>query len=128
MGVSARRAAEIRRIALHPSSLDTPVEDGGATRGDFIGDMAIPPVEQQVEAAAIREAVEEMLLDGLTDRERQVVQRRFGLGGHEPETLETIGKDLGVTRERIRQIESKALKKLQHPHRSAKLRAFLERD
>lgn len=128
MGVSPKRVAEVRRIALHPSSLDAPVEEGGATRGDFIGDMAIPPVEQQIEAAAIREAVAEMLLEGLNDRERLVVQRRFGLGGHEPETLETIGKDLGVTRERIRQIESKALKKLQHPHRSAKLRTFLERD
>jgi RNA polymerase primary sigma factor len=128
MGIPAKRAAEIRRIALHPSSLDAPVLEGGATRGDLIGDMAIRPVEQQIEAAAFRDEVADMLTEGLNDRERLVVQRRFGLGGHDPETLETIGKDLGVTRERIRQIESKALAKLQNSDRAANLRTFFERD
>ncbi len=120
------RVREIRRIAQEPVSLETPVgEEDDSLLGDFVEDpSAIAPA-----AAAARrllgEAIEEALQE-LNDREQQVVRLRFGLDDGRIRTLEEVGKEFGVTRERIRQIESKTLAKLRHPTRSQRLRDYLE--
>jgi len=120
------RVREILRISLDPLSLDTPVgEEDESNLGDFIEDQnAIAPVD----AAArhlLTSAVSEVLHE-LTEREQEVVRLRFGLDDGRPRTLEEVGRSFGVTRERIRQIEAKTLAKLRHPHRSDRLRDYLE--
>ena len=116
---------EVKKISRDPVSLDIPVgEDSDTYLGEFIEDTSILSPSD----AAANEALKEELrkaLEALTDRERQVVVLRFGLEDGRPRTLEEVGKEFNVTRERIRQIEAKALKKLRHPSRSRKLRDFL---
>ena len=126
MEQSPERVREILRISQDPVSLETPIgEEEDSHLGDFIEDRAaLAPIE----AAAyqlLREQVEEVL-NTLSERERRVLELRFGLIDGRSRTLEEVGRDFGVTRERIRQIEAKALRKLRHPTRSRKLRDFLE--
>ncbi len=123
---SPERVREILRISQDPVSLETPIgEEEDSHLGDFIEDRAaLAPIE----AAAyqlLREQVEDVL-NTLSERERRVLELRFGLIDGRSRTLEEVGRDFGVTRERIRQIEAKALRKLRHPSRSRKLRDFLE--
>ena len=124
--MSAHRVREIQRLAYDPVSLESPVgEDDGSTLGDFIEDAsAVAPADAAMKQL-LNEAVE-MALDGLSDREQEVVRARFGLTSGDPKTLEQVGKEFNVTRERIRQIETKTLAKLRHPQRSQKLKEYLE--
>jgi RNA polymerase primary sigma factor len=122
---AASKIRRIMRISQEPMSLEMPVgtEESGEL-GDFIEDETIPgPVD-----AASKQLLKEQLysiLDSLSAREREVLEMRFGLRDGESHTLEEVGHAFGVTRERVRQIESKALRKLRHPGRSRKLRDFL---
>jgi RNA polymerase primary sigma factor len=123
--MTAERVREILRISQDPLSLDSPVgEEDDSNLADFIQDtQAEAPAEvaaRHMMGTAVVEA-----LDDLNDREKQVVRLRFGLDDGQPRTLEEVGKEFGVTRERIRQIEAKTLAKLRHPHRSQKLRDYL---
>jgi RNA polymerase primary sigma factor len=127
MGLTEERVREIQKISQEPVSLETPIgEEEDSQLGDFIEDDAavVPP-----DAASFRMLQDQLrkTLDGLAERERKVIELRFGLtdGGH-PRTLEEVGREFGVTRERIRQIESKTLAKLRHPSRSQKLKDYLE--
>jgi len=117
---------QILEVAKDPVSLETPVGDEEDSQlGDFVPDeKAVDPVEE-TERAVLREAIEEVLED-LNEREKKVLRMRFGLGMHTDHTLEEVGKQFGVTRERIRQIEAKALRKLRHPTRAKKLITFVE--
>jgi RNA polymerase primary sigma factor len=126
MGMPADRIREIQKISQEPVSLETPIgEEEDSQLGDFIEDTAaeVPP-----DAASFSMLQEQLrkVLDGLAERERKVVALRFGLKDGHPRTLEEVGREFGVTRERIRQIESKTLAKLRHPSRSSKLRDYLE--
>jgi len=120
------KVREILRIALDPLSLDSPVgEEDETNLGDFIEDQnAAAPVEVAVRNLLTDEVAE--VLHELSDREQEVVRLRFGIDDGRPRTLEEVGKQFGVTRERIRQIEAKTLAKLRHPHRSDRLRDYLE--
>ena len=125
VGLSEDRLEEILQIARDPSSLDTPVgEEEDASLGDFVPDTRIMPPEEYAEQALLKETVEE-LLNGLKERERKVITRRFGLMGEEEGTLEEIGKEMHVTRERIRQIEAKGLRSLKSPKNRKKLEGCL---
>jgi RNA polymerase primary sigma factor len=120
------RVREIMRIAQDPLSLNSPIgEADDSDLGDFIEDQGADAPEERAAHSLLNEAVEEALRD-LNDRERQVMRLRFGLEDGQARTLEEVGKEFGVTRERIRQIESKTLAKLRHPHRSQKLRDYLD--
>jgi len=126
MGLTAERVREIQKISQEPVSLETPIgEEEDSQLGDFIEDDAavVPP-----DAASFSMLQEQLtkVLDGLAERERKVISLRFGLEDGHPRTLEEVGREFGVTRERIRQIESKALRKLRHPSRSSKLKDYLE--
>ncbi len=124
MGMSADRVAEIQRIAQEPVSLQAPIGEEDSDLGDFIEDAdAVVPIE----AAAFMMLQDqlEQVLDTLSPREQRVIQLRFGLIDGHPRTLEEVGRDFGVTRERIRQIESKTLIKLRHPGRAQMLREYL---
>jgi RNA polymerase primary sigma factor len=126
MDIAADRVEEIQRIAQEPVSLETPIgEEEDSQLGDFLEDKDIPSPEDAAASQLLREQLEGMLED-LTDREKQVLRLRFGLEDGHPYTLEELGRLFGVTRERIRQIEAKALRKLRHPSRSKKLRDFLD--
>jgi RNA polymerase primary sigma factor len=119
------RVEEILEIAREPVSLETPVGEDEASLGDFIEDsQAVVPADA-VTVILLREQLHEVL-DTLTERERRVVELRFGMVDGEPHTLEEVGSAFGVTRERIRQIETKTLSKLRHPSRSQQLRDYLE--
>jgi RNA polymerase primary sigma factor len=124
--MTPERVREIQRIAFDPISLESPVgEDEGSTLGDFIEDSgAIAPADAAMRSMQ-REAVD-VALEGLNEREREVVRRRFGLDDGQARTLEQVGKEFNVTRERIRQIETKTLAKLRHPQRSQKLKEYLD--
>jgi RNA polymerase primary sigma factor len=126
VGMTATRVREIQRISQDPLSLDSPVgEEDDSNLGDFIEDQQ---AEAPAEAAARRmlnDAVEDALRE-LSEREQQVVRLRFGLEDGQARTLEEVGREFGVTRERIRQIESKTLAKLRHPQRRQKLRDYLD--
>ena len=126
VGLTPARVREIQRLALEPVSLETPVgEEDESHLGDFIEDQqAVAPAEAAARAL-LNEAVGEAL-EELTDRERKIVRLRFGLEDGQARTLEEVGKEFGVTRERIRQIESKTLAKLRHPIRSLRLRDYLD--
>ena len=126
MGMSAERIREIQKISQEPVSLETPIgEEEDSQLGDFIEDsQAVAPPEAASDSM-LREQLEQVL-DGLADRERKVIKLRFGLEDGHPRTLEEVGREFGVTRERIRQIESKTLAKLRHPSRSSKLKDYLE--
>ncbi len=126
MEIESGRVEEIRRIAQLPVSLETPIgEEEDSQLGDFIEDRNMPSPEDSAAGNLLHEQIEEML-DALSDREREVLRYRFGLEDGRSYTLEEVGRRFGVTRERIRQIEAKALRKLRHPSRSKKLRDFLE--
>ncbi len=125
--MTAERVREIYRISQDPLSLDSPVgEEDDTNLGDFIEDQrALVPADVAIREL-LGEAVEEALTE-LDERERAIVRLRFGLDGQgQARTLEEVGREFGVTRERIRQIESKTLAKLRHPQRSQKLRDYLE--
>lgn len=126
MDLPAERVREIQKISQEPVSLETPIgEEEDSQLGDFIEDEAavVPP-----DAASFTMLQEQLakVLDGLAERERKVISLRFGLEDGHPRTLEEVGREFGVTRERIRQIESKTLAKLRHPSRSSKLKDYLE--
>ncbi|MBI2704749.1 MAG: RNA polymerase sigma factor RpoD [Actinobacteria bacterium] len=120
------RVREIMRISQDPLSLDSPVgEEDDSNLADFIEDQQAEAPEGRAARMMLTNAVIEAL-DELNDREKAVVRLRFGLDDGQARTLEEVGKEFGVTRERIRQIESKTLAKLRHPHRSQKLRDYLD--
>jgi RNA polymerase primary sigma factor len=125
MGVEPERVAEIQRIAQEPVSLQSPIGEEESDLGDFIEDAdAVVPIE----AAAfimLQDQLERVLCE-LSDREQRIIQLRFGLTDGHPRTLEEVGREFGVTRERIRQIESKTLAKLRHPSRALLLREYLD--
>ena len=126
MDMTPDRVREIQKISQEPVSLETPIgEEEDSQLGDFIEDSqaVVPP-----DAASFSMLQEQInsVLDTLAERERKVIELRFGLVDGHPRTLEEVGKEFGVTRERIRQIESKTLAKLRHPSRSGKLKDFLE--
>lgn len=126
MHMSLERVREIQKIAQEPVSLETPIgEEEDSHLGDFIQDDHIPVPVEQATATLLKEQIDEVL-DTLTDRERNVLRLRFGLDDGRSRTLEEVGKEFKVTRERIRQIEAKALRKLRHPSRSKKLRDYLD--
>ncbi|MDY3869465.1 MAG: RNA polymerase sigma factor RpoD [Pyramidobacter sp.] len=126
MEIDTGRVEEIRKISQLPVSLETPIgEEEDSQLGDFIEDRNMPSPEESAAGNLLHEQIEEML-DALSDREREVLRYRFGLEDGRSYTLEEVGRRFGVTRERIRQIEAKALRKLRHPSRSKKLRDFLE--
>jgi RNA polymerase primary sigma factor len=125
-GLSAERVREIQRIALDPLSLDSPVgEEDDSNLADFIEDSGADAPAEVATRRMLAQAVEEALGE-LSDREKEVVKLRFGLIDGQSRTLEEVGKEFGVTRERIRQIEVKALRKLRHPRLGKKLRDYLE--
>ena len=125
LGVPAARVREVLKISRDPVSLDTPIgEEDDSHLGDFIeDDTALSPADSAT-FSMLREELANAL-ESLTDRERQVVKLRFGLEDGRARTLEEVGKEFNVTRERIRQIEAKALRKLRHPSRSKRLKDFL---
>jgi RNA polymerase primary sigma factor len=126
--MTASRVREIMRISQDPLSLDSPVgETDDSNLSDFIEDLQAEAPADVAARTMLGAAVAEALA-GLNDREQQVVRLRFGLEDGKARTLEEVGKEFGVTRERIRQIESKTLAKLRHPQRSQKLRDYLEGD
>ncbi len=126
MGVEEDKVREIQKIAQEPVSLETPIgEEEDSHLGDFIPDEeALAPAEA-ASMLLLKEQLEDVL-DTLTDREEEVLRLRFGLDDGKARTLEEVGRVFGVTRERIRQIEAKALRKLRHPSRSKKLKDYLE--
>ena len=126
MNLSENKVREIMKIAQEPVSLETPIgEEEDSHLGDFIEDEAAPAPAEAASHALMKEQLLEVL-DTLTPREEKVLRLRFGLDDGHQRTLEEVGKEFKVTRERIRQIEAKALRKLRHPSRSKKLRDYLD--
>ncbi len=126
MGISVDKVREIQKIAQEPVSLETPIgEEEDSHLGDFIPDEDVPAPAEAAAFSMLKEQLVEVL-DTLTERERKVLKLRFGLEDGRSRTLEEVGKEFDVTRERIRQIEAKALRKLRHPSRSKKLKDYLE--
>lgn len=126
MGVSPEKVREIMKIAQDPVSLETPIgEEEDSHLGDFIPDDDVPVPAEAATATLLKEQLMDVL-NTLTPREEKVLRLRFGIDDGHQRTLEEVGKEFNVTRERIRQIEAKALRKLRHPSRSRKLRDFLE--
>ena len=126
MDMTPDRVREIQKISQEPVSLETPIgEEEDSQLGDFIedGQAVVPP--DAASFSMLQEQISQVL-DTLAERERKVIELRFGLADGHPRTLEEVGKEFGVTRERIRQIESKTLAKLRHPSRSSKLKDYLE--
>ena len=127
MDIPPEKVRELLNISEQPVSLDTPIRDQGESRvGDLIEDENVEAPAEAASRQLFREGVNEVL-DTLTEREAKVIRMRFGMEDGRTHTLEEVGKALGVTRERIRQIEAKAIKQLSHPSRADKLRVFLER-
>ena len=125
MGIEPDRVADIQRIALEPVSLQSPIGEEESDLGDFIEDAdAVVPIEAA--AFIMLQDQLERVLDELSRREQRIIQLRFGLTDGHPRTLEEVGREFGVTRERIRQIESKTLAKLRHPSRAQMLREYLD--
>lgn len=126
VGITPERVREIYKIAQHPISLQAEVGDSGESQfGDFIEDTTVDSPSEATGYSILKDKMNEVL-ETLTDRERKVLIRRFGLIDGKPKTLEEVGLEFTVTRERIRQIEAKALRKMRHPTRSKQLRAFLD--
>lgn len=126
MEISEEKVREVKKIAQDPVSLETPIgEEEDSQLGDFIEDETVIAPEEAADFTMLRDELSK-ILDGLSDREKKVLQLRFGLDDGMPRTLEEVGKEFDVTRERIRQIEAKALRKLKHPSRSQKLKDFLK--
>jgi RNA polymerase sigma factor (sigma-70 family) len=126
VGLTAQRVREVREAMQELVSLDRPIgEDGDATMGDMIADRSsIDPVSTALEGDALTQI--DQALAGLEDRERTILMLRFGIGGEEPKTLEEIGEHFGLTRERIRQMQNRALAKLRHPSRAHTLAGLLD--
>ena len=125
MGISVEKVREVIKISQEPVSLETPIgEEDDSHLGDFVKDERSMSPEEYTTHEILKDEIDDLLLT-LTEREEQVLRLRFGLGGGSPKTLEEVGQIFGVTRERIRQIEAKALRKLRHPSRSRKLKDFL---
>lgn len=126
MGITVEKVREIQKIAQEPVSLETPIgEEEDSHLGDFIPDEDVPAPAEAAAFSMLKEQLMEVL-DELADREQKVLKLRFGLEDGRARTLEEVGKEFEVTRERIRQIEAKALRKLRHPGRSKKLKDYLE--
>lgn len=126
MGISVDKVREIQKIAQEPVSLETPIgEEEDSHLGDFIQDDNVPAPADAAANTMLKEQLEEVL-GTLTEREQKVLRLRFGLDDGRARTLEEVGKEFNVTRERIRQIEAKALRKLRHPSRSRKLKDYLD--
>ena len=126
MNLPVERVLEISKISQEPVSLETPIgEEEDSHLGDFIQDEHIPVPADEAAHTLLREQLEKVM-DTLSEREQKVLALRFGLEDGKPHTLEEVGREFQVTRDRIRQIEAKALRKLRHPTRSRKLRDFLE--
>ncbi len=126
MEISAEKVREIIKVSQEPVSLETPIgEEDDSHLGDFLEDHSALAPAEAASHQLLKEQVEDVL-DSLTDRERKVLQLRFGLDDGRSRTLEEVGKEFHVTRERIRQIEAKALRKLRHPSRSRKLKDYLD--
>ncbi len=126
MDMTAERVREIQKISQEPVSLETPIgEEEDSQLGDFIEDHEAVRPDDAASFTMLQEQLGKVL-DGLAERERKVIELRFGLKDGHPRTLEEVGREFGVTRERIRQIESKTLAKLRHPSRSSKLKDYLE--
>ena len=126
MGISVERVREIQKISQEPVSLETPIgEEEDSHLGDFIQDENVPVPADAAAFTLLKEQLVEVL-DTLTDREQKVLRLRFGLDDGRARTLEEVGREFKVTRERIRQIEAKALRKLRHPSRSRKLKDYLD--
>ena len=126
MNISVEKVREIQKIAQEPVSLETPIgEEEDSHLGDFIPDEDVPAPAEAPAFSMLKEQLIEVL-DTLTEREQKVLKLRFGLEDGRARTLEEVGKEFDVTRERIRQIEAKALRKLRHPSRSKKLKDYLE--
>ena len=126
MGITEERVCEIQKIAQDPISLENPVgEEEDSKIGDFVEDESI---KSPVESASQLILKEQLLaaIDTLTPREQKVIRLRYGLDDSHPRTLEEVGREFNVTRERIRQIEAKALRKLRHPNRCKKLKSFID--
>ncbi len=125
LGIEPEKAMEIIKISQEPASLESPVGDEEDSRlGDFIHDATAPTLFDSASRELLKEQVEQVL-STLSDRERRVLEERFGLKDGKPKTLEEVGRMFAVTRERIRQIEAKALRKLRHPSRGNKLKDYL---
>jgi len=126
LGTTVERVREIQKIAQDPVSLETPIgEEEDSHLGDFIQDESAPAPADSATYMLLREQLTSVL-DTLTPRESRVLKLRFGLDDGRMRTLEEVGKEFNVTRERIRQIEAKALRKLRHPSRSKKLKDYLD--
>jgi RNA polymerase primary sigma factor len=127
LGMPLEKVRSILKIAKEPLSLETPIGDEGESNlGDLIEDKnAILPIDAMIQSN-LRETTTRVLAASLTPREERIVRMRFGLGMNSDHTLEQVGQQFSVTRERIRQIEAKALRKLKHPSRSRVLRSFLD--
>lgn len=126
MGISVEKVREIKKISQDPVSLETPIgEEEDSHLGDFIPDEDIPSPVDAAAYSMLQKQLREVL-DTLSEREKKVLILRFGLDDGRPRTLEEVGREFNVTRERIRQIEAKALRKLRHPSRSKKLKDYLE--
>ncbi|MBI1871645.1 MAG: RNA polymerase sigma factor RpoD [Chlamydiae bacterium] len=126
MDIPVEKVRGILKISQHPISLQTPIGDGEDSQfGDFIEDKSIRNPAEATGYSLLKEQIE-YVLETLTPREKRVLRLRFGLGDGSPRTLEEVGKVFNVTRERVRQIEAKALKKMRHPIRSKKLKGFLD--
>jgi len=126
MDMPESKILEIMQIAREPASLETPIgEEDDSNLGDFVADMNTVTPEGNIESVMLRQHIDELLME-LKDRERQVVILRFGLEDGQPRTLEEVGKEFNVTRERIRQIEAKALRKLRQRNRLNRIRDFME--
>jgi RNA polymerase primary sigma factor len=125
MELEPTKIREIIKISQEPTSLEAPVGDDDESRlGDFIQDYSSPSPYDTASQELLKEQLEDVL-GTLSDREKKVLVMRFGLDGSRPKTLEEVGREFQVTRERIRQIEAKALRKLKHPSRSKKLKDYL---
>ena len=126
MEIPVDKVRKIQNIAKEPISLETPIgEEEDSHLGDFIEDKNIASPGDNVVTSSLEETTRKVLAT-LTPREERVLRMRFGIGENSDHTLEEVGQDFEVTRERIRQIEAKALRKLRHPARSKRLRSFLE--
>ena len=126
MGIPEARVIEIQKIAQDPVSLETPIgEEEDSHLGDFIEDEQSAAPTDVVAGSMLKEQLINVL-DTLTPREEKVLRLRYGIDDGKPRTLEEVGKEFNVTRERIRQIEAKALRKLRHPSRSKRLKDFIE--
>jgi RNA polymerase primary sigma factor len=126
MGIGAAKVRRTLEASMHPLSLEMPVgQEGEGRMGDFIEDERISTPSEAAAAAMLREQIEEVL-QKLPERERKIIQLRYGLKDGRYRTLEEVGVEFGITRERIRQIEAVALRKLRHPHLGKKLRGYLD--